>query len=156
MRRALARDPAHRYADAAEMEDALRDGLAGVAPSHRAMLDPTRDAARRPDATRMLTGTRTGACRRPRRRLQPIDEEPRPSAARPAARRGAARPQQGGGAGKWIALVLVILVVIAGGIVAYETVGPEPEDRADQRRTCSGNLDDSVQSFKDLVDDNTQ
>ena len=49
--RALARDPARRYEDAAEMEDALRDGLAGV--GHTEDLDATRHLPD-DDATRML------------------------------------------------------------------------------------------------------
>ncbi len=55
--RALARDPANRYEDAAEMEDALRDGLAGV--GHTEDLDATH-ALPGDDATRMLPPTSTG------------------------------------------------------------------------------------------------
>ena len=71
--RALARDPERRYADAAEMEDALRDGLAGVASTED--LDATR-ALPDDEATRMLSATTTRD--RPRRQpLQPVDEPPR-------------------------------------------------------------------------------
>ena len=151
--RALARDPERRYADAAEMEDALRDGLAGV--SHTEDLDATR-ALPAEDATQMLTGTRqTGAVPPARRRLQPIDEPPRRTPPpRPAPRRAAApQRERGGGAGKWIALVLVLLL-IAGGIFAYENLGSKKTVQLNT--SVSGKVDDAVQSFKDLVDNNTR
>ena len=85
--RALARDPARRYADAAEMEDALRDGLAGVAP-HRGPRRHARAAARRrgdADADRTQAAPRSAAPAPP---LQPVDEPPAPPRARaPRARR---------------------------------------------------------------------
>src|SRR3954468_2004271 len=68
--RALARDPANRYEDAAEMEDALADGLAGV--GHTEDLDATR-ALPGEDATRMLPPTSAGP--RVRRPLQPLPPE---------------------------------------------------------------------------------
>src|SRR6201999_3981864 len=155
VRRALARDPENRYADAAEMEDALRDGLEGVAPSTE-NLEATR-ALPAEDPPRMLTGTRqTGAVPPARRRLQPIDEPPRRTPPpRAAPRRGAppARQERGGGAGKWIALVVAILV-IAGAIVAYQSMGSKKTVQLNPN--VSGKVDDSVQSFKDLVDNNTR
>jgi serine/threonine-protein kinase len=154
VRHALARNPAHRYADAAEMEDALRDGLAGVAPPVED-LESTR-ALPATEATRMITGTRqTGAMPAPRRRLQPIEDEPRRTPPpRPAPRR-AAPPQrrERGGAGKWVALVLAILV-IAGAIAAYENLGGKKSVQLDPN--VSGQVNDAVQSFKNLVDDNTR
>jgi eukaryotic-like serine/threonine-protein kinase len=154
VRRALAREPEDRYADAAEMEDALRDGLAGVGPSTED-LEATR-ALPAEDATRMLTGTRQTGAVPPRRRLQPIDEPPRRTPPpRAAPRRGAApaREQRGSGAGKWIALVLAILV-IAGGVVAYQNLGSKKTVQLNPN--VSGQVDDAVQSFKDLVDNNTR
>ena len=73
--RALARDPERRYVDAAEMEDALRDGLAGVAPNTED-LEATR-ALPDDEATRMLSPTASTGAVRPRRPLQPVDEPPR-------------------------------------------------------------------------------
>jgi serine/threonine-protein kinase len=136
------------------MEDALHDGLEGVMPPED--LDATR-ALPATEATRMLSGTRqTGAVPPARRRLQPIEEEPR--RAPPAARRTTAPPPRrressGGGAGKWVALVLAI-VVIAGAIVAYESLGGKKQVQLN--KNVSGQVDDSVQSFKNLVDDNTR
>src|SRR3954453_16172404 len=94
--RALARDPANRYEDAAEMEDALRDGLAGV--GHTEDLDATH-ALPGEDATRMLPPTST------RRPLQPLIEDAPPPPRRAAPSRRQPPPQrQRSGAVKWIAL----------------------------------------------------
>ena len=90
--RALHRDPAQRYADAAEMETALRDGLRGRAPAAAADWAAEEDT----EATRVLSGTSaTSAMPRtsqspPRRRLEPIDEPP--TAAPPSRRRAAPPP----------------------------------------------------------------
>ena len=87
------------------MEDALRDGLAGVAPNTED-LEATR-ALPDDEATRMLSPTASTGAVRPRRPLQPVDQ-PRRRAGRAVRRRpGASRDaseQRGGGTGKWIAL----------------------------------------------------
>jgi serine/threonine protein kinase len=151
--RALARDPERRYTDAAEMEDALRDGLAGVA--HTEDLDATRTLPPT-DATRALGATRTGTSTSagpPRRRLQPIPEEPRRT---PPPRRATLEPPaRGGGAGKWIALAAVLLIIVAGAII-YGTSSGSGNKSVQVKTPVSGNLDDSVQSYKDLVDANTR
>jgi serine/threonine-protein kinase len=144
--RALARDPARRYHDAAEMEDALADGLAGIGGT--ADLGET-------DATRVLapsTGTQ-----RARRPLQPIAEEPLPPRrATTAARRQPPTPRrEKSRAGRWIALVLV-LGLLVGGAVAYSQLGGGSSKQVQLDRELGGNLDESVQSFKDLVDANTK
>jgi serine/threonine-protein kinase len=154
--RALARDPERRYADAAEMEDALRDGLAGVGPSTED-LDATRHL---PDdeATRMLPSTASTGPVRPRRPLQPVDEPPRrTTAGRPApARRQPARQKpKRGGAGKWIALLLV-LALVAGGVVAYQAISDATAKSVQLDEDVGGNVNDAVQSFKDLVENNTR
>src|SRR5262249_21409526 len=97
--RALARERAYRYADAAEMEDALRDGLRGI--SHGG---PDTDATHMlsdTEATRMLTGTSVTSPppTRSTRRLQPIAEEPRGTPA--PARRAAAPARKQSTAGPW-------------------------------------------------------
>jgi eukaryotic-like serine/threonine-protein kinase len=152
--RALSRERERRYADAAEMEDALRDGLAGVA--HTEDVDATR-ALPPTDATRALGATRTGtgtsALPPARRRLQPIAEEPRRT---PPPRRAATEPpSRGGGAGKWIALAAVLLIIVAGAII-YGTQSGSGDKSVQLKTPVTGNFDDSVQSFKDLVDNNTQ
>jgi serine/threonine protein kinase len=151
--RALARDPQRRYADAAEMEDALRDGLAGISGTED--LEATHHMAD-DESTRMLS---TGTRERPRRPLQPVAEDPpsRRTAARPAPSRRQPAPQRqkSGGAGKWVALLLVI-ALIAGGAIAYQAINGGGAKQVELNSNVSGKVDDSVQSFKDLVQKNTQ
>lgn len=152
--RALARDRAHRFADAAEMEDALRDGLRGI--SHGG---PDTDATHMlsdTEATRMLTGTRgvpVPPPTRSTRRLQPIAEEPRRTP--PPSRRAASPPAKKSNAGRWLALVLVVIVVIAG-VFAYQALNNAGQKTVQTKPVTDQPVDQSVQSFKDLVDQNTQ
>ena len=88
------------------MEDALRDGLAGV--GHTEDLDSTR-ALPGDDATRMLPPTSSGT--RARRPLQPLVEDAPPPRRPAPSRRQPAPPAREVGAGKWVALVFVLLVV---------------------------------------------
>jgi serine/threonine-protein kinase len=152
--RALAREPERRYADAAEMEDALHDGLEGV--THTEDLDATR-ALPPTDATRALGATRTGtgtsAVPPARRRLQPIPEEPRRTA--PPRRATPAPRERGGGPGKWIALVAVLLIIAAGAAI-YASSSGSGDKSVQLKQNPSGKLDNAIQNFKDLVDTNTQ
>jgi eukaryotic-like serine/threonine-protein kinase len=151
--RALARERAYRYADAAEMEDALRDGLRGI--SHGG---PDTDATHLlsdTEATRMLSGTRvtTPPPARSTRRLEPIPEEPRRPA--PPSRRAATPPRKRSNAGRWLALVFV-LVVVAGGVAAYSALNSAGQKSVHIKRVVDQKVDQAVQDFKDLVDQNTQ
>ncbi len=158
--RALAREPRRRYADAAEMEDALRDGLRGVSRGDTDATQALADA----EATRMLAGTQaTGALPRdrprPRRPLEPLPEEPRraPRQATGAHRRRAAAPppKRRGGLRALVALVLV-LALAAAGLVAYQSLNASGGKAVHLEQQVKGKMDDAVQNFKDLVDDNTQ
>jgi eukaryotic-like serine/threonine-protein kinase len=148
--RALARDPARRYEDAAEMEDALRDGLAGV--GHTEDLDATR-ALPGDDATRMLPPTGTGT--RTRRPLTPLVEDAPPPRRPAPSRRQPAPQREKSGAGKWVALVLVLVVVI-GGVFAYQTVNNGGNKQVQLNEDVGGSVDGAVQSFKELVENNTR
>jgi eukaryotic-like serine/threonine-protein kinase len=173
---ALEPDPARRYASAAEMEEALRDGLAGRAPAGAAELeathwlpddeaDATRWMADDDDATRMLPSTgaarpATGA----RRRLEPIEEPPRRAAAPPPARSRRARPAtapaaaaagRGSSAKPWIALVLVLALVVAG-LAAYQAVGTGGRKAVQLREDVRGSVQDAVDQLKQLIADNTR
>ena len=129
------------------MEDALRDGLAGV--THTEDLDATQ-AMPDDEATRMLA---TGTRERPRRPLQPIDEPPRRA---PQRRQPAPPPRRKkGGAGKWIALVLV-LVLIAGGVAAYQAINSGGNREVQLNEEVGGNVDEAIGDFKSLVEDNTR
>jgi serine/threonine-protein kinase len=152
--RSLARDRAYRFADAAEMEDALRDGLRGI--SHGG---PDTDATHMlsdTEATRMITGTNIAPPPPPTRstrRLQPIAEEPRRTP--PPSRRTAPPPRKKSNAGRWLTLVFVLIVVVAG-IFAYQALNNAGEKSVQTKPVTDQPVDQAVQSFKSLVDDNTQ
>ncbi len=151
--RALARDRAPRFADAAEMEDALRDGRRGN--SHGG---PDTDATQMlsdTEATRMLTGTRAPAAppTRSTRRLQPIAEEPRRTP--PPSRRAAPPPRKKSNTGRWLALLFVLAVVV-GGFFAYQALNSSGQKTVQIKRVVDEHVDQAVQDFKDLVDRNTQ
>jgi serine/threonine protein kinase len=157
--RALHRDPAQRYADAAEMEDALRDGLRGRGPA--SATDATWALSEQEDtaATRALTGTSATSAmprERPsqvRSRLEPIDE---PAPARRAPRRAPAPPppRRRSSLRPWLAL-LVVLALVAGGFAAYQAVGETGARSVQLREDVRGNVDDAVNELRGLIEDNT-
>ena len=49
---------------------------------------------------------------------------------------------------------MLAILVIAGGIFAYENLGSKKTVQLNS--SVSGKVDDAVQSFKDLVDNNTR
>jgi serine/threonine-protein kinase len=166
VQRALAGDPDQRYADAAEMERALQQGLGGRGPTtvaETAWLEPD-DAT---DATRALSRTSATTALPPRRRrLEPIDEPPAPVpvAAPPASRaparsrRSAPPPREvtrGGGPGKWIAL-LVVLALIVAGVAAYKAVDGAGKQAVQLRQQVQGKASDAIDQLRGLINDNTR
>ncbi len=152
--RALARDPERRYVDAAEMEDALRDGLAGI--SNTEDLDATHHM---PDdeATRMLADRHpappppAAADRRGpdllASHLRPPGPVPPPAgAAAPEVQRrrqvGRARPRPRPDRRRRDRLP--------------GDQQRQQQDRPARRARSAARVDNAVQSFKDLVDQNTQ
>ncbi len=155
--RALHRDPEHRYADAAEMEEALRDGLSGRAPAGGT--DATWALPEdETEATRMLTGTSaTSALPRSqvRRRLEPIDE-PAPPARRPPRRAPAPPPERSRRSPLKPLLVLVLLLaLVAGGIAAYRAVDSAGGRAVELREDVRGNVEDAVNDLRGLIEENT-
>jgi serine/threonine-protein kinase len=151
--RALARERSQRYADAAEMEDALRDGLRGV---YHGDTEATRALADT-EATQMLAGTRTTAPParepvRPRRQLQPLVEEPRRSAPRRAAPPPRRRRR---GLRVWVAL-LVLLAVAAGGVAAYQAIDSASAKTVQLKKVVNEKADRAIQDLKDLIAQNTR
>jgi serine/threonine-protein kinase len=159
--RALHRDPERRYADAAEMETALRDGLRGRAPTETdatwALSDET--------STRMLTGTGTGATSAlprtsstaaPRRQLEPLDEPP--PQRRPPARRQSAPPprERGNGGRRGLIALIVLLALAAAGFAGYQAVNSSGTKSVQLRNDVHGKVSDAVQELHGLIDDNTQ
>ena len=167
--RALAPAPAERYASAANMEQAVRDGLHGRAP---AALDAT-VALGGTDATRVISDATvaTSALRRERRRepMQPLPEppprrrEPMAPAAPPARRgeRSAPMPMSDAPPGRWRGMrlflsLIVVLALVAGGLMAYERFGPGARRAIDTGRQISGDVQTAVKQLRDVIERNTR
>ena len=157
---ALHRDPERRYGDAADMEQALVDGLQGRG---RTRDTETTWAMDETEATRMMAGTQATTAmpprERPRRRLEPLPEQPRPRRAEPppARRRAAAAPprERRGDLGKWLAL-LFVLALVAAGAAAYQAAQGGVERGVQLKRDVQGRVQDAVDEVKGLIEDNTR
>jgi eukaryotic-like serine/threonine-protein kinase len=180
---ALALEPGGRPADAATFERSLRDGARGIAPV--ASTDQTAHLPAGTAATRILRGggaaaagaaagaaadrEPTGATRAlPRRHQAPQQVPARRGAVPPAApgagagataapRRGARAPpaKSGRAARRFLALVLVFLLIGAGTAVAIIATGNRGE-AVHLKKVVSNNANDAVQQMKDLIGQNTK
>jgi serine/threonine-protein kinase len=159
---ALHRDPERRYASAADMETALRDGLRGRAPAaatDQTWVAPADDTA----ATRVLTGTgATSALPRertsqapPRGRLEPAGG---PATAPRAVRRSTAAPpaRRQRSALRLFVPLLVVLALVAAGIVGFQAVQDSGSKSEQLRENVSGPVNDSVDELRGLIEDNTR
>jgi eukaryotic-like serine/threonine-protein kinase len=163
VQRALASDLEERYSDAGEMERALQQGLDSRGPTsvtETAWLGPDDPT----ESTHALSRTSATSALPPRRRqLEPIDEPPPVRAPAPVPPRGAARSRsappprevtRGGGPGKWVAL-LVVLALIVAGAAAYQAVSPNKQ-AVQLREQVQGKANDAIDNLRGLIDDNTQ
>jgi serine/threonine protein kinase len=157
--RALARDPADRYHEAAAMEQALVDGLRDVAPEPTAVTRPLE----RTEATRLLgrtQATRPVESQPPRRRrMEPVREPTPPPARRAAAAPPRDRPRAPArrrGAARRLMSLLAVLLVAAAAVAVY-LVSSESSQRGVQlREQVRGDVDEAVQEIRDLVEDNVR
>ena len=161
---ALHRDPERRYADAADMEQALVDALEGRGPSRDTESTWAMDDT---ESTRILAGTQATTApprreQRPRRRLEPLpDDRPPPRrerAAAPPARRRASAPQarkRGSGIKLWLGLLLA-LVLVAGGIALYQAAADGVQQGVQLKEDVQGQVGDAVDELKALIEDNTR
>jgi eukaryotic-like serine/threonine-protein kinase len=161
--RALHRDPEHRYADAAEMETALRDGLRGRGPAETDATWALGDDETA--ATRMLTGSGTGATSAlprtssqtpPRRRLEPLDEPPPPMRRAQPRRPSAPPPKRRNGLRAFVTL-LVVLALAGAGFAAYTAIENSGSGQGVQlREDVDGTVDQAIEQLRGLIEDNTQ
>jgi serine/threonine protein kinase len=158
---ALHRDPERRYADAADMEQALGDGLQGRGPGRDLESTWAMDDT---ESTRVLARTQATTAMPPRerpRRLEPLPEEaqrrrrPEPAPARRG--RAAAPPARRRGAGirMWLGLLLV-LALVAGGIAAYQAASGGVQKGVQLKQDVQGQVNDAVDQLKSLIEDNTR
>ena len=133
-----------------------RCATAWPASRHTEDLDATR-ALPDDEATRMLSADAATGAVRPRRPLQPVDEPPRRAARAVPRRRAASRAaaREGGGAGKWVALRARAR---ADRRRRRRLPGDQRRDRqaVELNEDVGGNVDEAVQSFKDLSRQNTR
>jgi serine/threonine protein kinase len=160
--RALEREPADRFPDAASMDQALTGALRGIAPpeptSATRVLDET-------GATRVLEGTaqtaplaRTRAAPRGRR-LEPIDEPPRAAARRqpaPAAAAPQARRKRRRGAWRAIRTLLVLALFAAVAAAAYVVVSEGGQRGVQLKEDLEGDVNRAVDEIQQLIEDNTR
>jgi serine/threonine-protein kinase len=158
--RALEREPADRFPDAASMEQALSGAMRGIAPPEPTAATRALD---RTEATRLLEGTsvttplaRTQATAPRRRRLEPIAEPPRrPARAAAAPPVAAPRPRPGSA---WRAirtlLLLAMLAAVAAG--AYVLVNESGQRGVQLKQQIEGDVNQAVQEIQDLIDKNTR
>jgi eukaryotic-like serine/threonine-protein kinase len=161
--RALHRDPEHRYADAAEMETALRDGLRGRGPAETDATWALGDDETA--ATRMLTGSGTGATSAlprtssqtpPRRRLEPLDAPPPPARRAQPRRPSAPPPKRRNGLRAFVTL-LVVLALAGAGFAAYTAIENSGSSQGVQlREDVDGNVDQAIEQLRGLIEDNSQ
>jgi serine/threonine protein kinase len=163
--RALERDPEARYADAAEMEHALRDGLRGRPPAPSTAA--TRALAGDDTATtRMLEGTaatsalprRQTAPPRPARRLEPLPAAPparRSSAPAPAPAAAPRRRRRGRALRRFLMLV-VLIALVAVGIGAYQVATDATRRGVQLKEDVRGTVDEAVRELRDLIEDNVR
>jgi eukaryotic-like serine/threonine-protein kinase len=160
--RALERDAADRFEDAAAMERALADSLRGIAP------EPT-EATRALEATEATRALERTAVTRPlarteqaqrRRRMEPIAEPPRPAqrrrpaaAAAPPRDRPARRP---GGAARALRALLILALLATIGVGAYTLIDDSGQRGVELRERIEGNVDQAVDEIQGLIEDNTR
>jgi serine/threonine protein kinase len=160
--RALEREPGNRFQDAASMERALAGALRGIAPAEPTAATRVADET---EATRLLEGTavttplaRTQAAPR-RRRLEPLDEPPKP-ARRPAraaaAPPAAARRRRPSAAWRTLRTLLVLAVLAAVAVGAYVLVTETGQRGVRLEQRIEGDVNQAVQEIQDLIDENTR
>jgi len=100
---------------------------------------------------------------RPRRRLEPLQEDAPPRhrerpAAAPARRRPSGRQpahERGSGIKLWLGLLLV-LALVAGGIALYQTAADGVQQGVRLKEDVQGQVQDAVDELKALIEDNTR
>jgi hypothetical protein len=96
---------------------------------------------------------------RPRRRLEPLEEAPpprRPAPPPPGRRAATAKPRKRNrGLRRFLALVGVV-VLVAAGIAIYEAANSGGTKTVKLNEEIRGNVDQAVDSIKQLIEDNTR
>ena len=163
--RALARDPADRFENAATMERALVASMRGIAPDPTAATraaDAT-DATRKLDRTAVTTPlARTRATAPRKRRMEPLAEPPRRAQPRRvqqpprAVAAPAARKRRAGGFARSLRALLILALLIGIGAGAYVLANQSAERSVQLRERIEGNVEQAVDELQGLIEDNTR
>lgn len=181
--RALSLEPDARYADAAAMGGALREGARGVAPplslnesptSAETRLNPVAPTsatriANIPPATAATSIASGAGAAGVERRVPWPPRQPRPAptgapvdatgATRAPTRRAAEQAKKekkkGSKAGRFMVIVLVLVLVLGGAVAAVVSTS-NSQQAVNLRRVVYDDVNTSVDALKQLVNDNTQ
>lgn len=155
---ALAIAPEGRYASAAEMERAIRDGARGVAPARApAGVDTTATRVIAPAAGRAGRDTaQTHALPARRRPQQVAARRPLPPASAPTGRRAPAPAGARRRGQRRFAAVLAILALLAAGIAVALIAGSSGGGGPQLRRVVADDAQQAVQQLQNLIDQNTR
>jgi serine/threonine-protein kinase len=137
-------DPAHRFAAAGELADALRRGLQGESPAPTA-------------ATRVLGGEdQTAATRHmPRTRTQRRPQrKPVPPRGQPPEKEGRRRSASSVARNVLAAIVVLLLAAVVALIVVLASGGGS--DKIDLDQVVKENVTDQVDALRQVIDDNTK
>jgi serine/threonine protein kinase len=156
---ALALDPRERYQTAREMGRAIGDGLRGIAPGEPPTVARGRGGGREPitDATSLLPAAPRGSKRggsagavTPRR--------PRPGPARAQAPIHAQAPsvQRAGRRRSRLLPTLLVLIALAGAIIAIVVVTAPSEAKKEFRKVVSSDVQQIAVELRQLVSENTK
>jgi eukaryotic-like serine/threonine-protein kinase len=151
VQRALALDPAQRYASADEMRDALHDGARGIPPAGDDATAATALLARREQTAATRAAPGAGA-----RHLEPLPApapayEPMPVPPRFGDTAGQRR------AGNARALLIVLLIGVLAAALAFAISSSQGGSTSVQIRPVNGNSTDAIVDDMDrLIDDNTR
>jgi len=111
----------------------------------------------------MLTGTSATRVApptsetQPHRRLEPLDEPaPRRAPARRASAPPPARKKKSGSGTRLFVGLLVVLALVAAGIFGFQALESSGSKSVQLREDVRGNVENSIQELRGLIDDNTQ
>jgi serine/threonine-protein kinase len=141
---ALESDPGRRFAGAGELADALRRGLAGRAPESTA-------------ATRVLAGGEPTGATRQMPRTEATRRQPPPRERRPVAPPPEPRQKRGASGVARNALAVIAILLLAAAVAAIVSLTTtSSSNRVNLEDVVKDNLQEQVDSLRDVIEDNKE
>jgi serine/threonine-protein kinase len=143
--RALALDPADRYASAEQLREALTAGARGIAPAG-------------PPENRATTATNVAAAAPPAvaQRVPTQPAQPRHLGARPAAPTPSVGPARATRRRRRLAPLLALLLVLGGGAVALAVIATNQSQTVRLKQVVYDEVDRTVSELQQLIRQNTR